>query len=712
MNKQLRNPYFIASFVFAVLFLSVLVIRHGLAWTNPGTVPPNASGGIVVSGGNVGIGNAAPAYKLDVTGDVNFTGTLRQNGTVFSSGGQWITNGASIYNANSGNVGIGTAVSSVPLHLQKTSSGNYLTLENTDGTTSAGYSEMRLLAGARSGYLWVRNQNGAAGEGDGAFNVYAETGDLNLWAGGARVVNVNKSGNVGIGMTAPAYKLDVQGSAWNNIARIYSTGSSSGIDFWDTGVRRGLVYSDAGGFGFLNSSAGWALRIPYGTSNVVIDNGSLGVGISPSYKLDVSGTVHTAVDFLADGNYGYGLVGVYDPTRYRNVYSMGAAYRLAANGTTPGNLYGIAMSYEPNYGGAGNNAQAVAGLGHQFLFMNNGATQTAIGTGIYTAGNATVAGWATITGSVIAGGGSSSNWASVNAPSFNAGSSIYSYGSICAGNASGNCNSTGGTVIGINNGSATNNIPNTGVVFFNSGNVGIGTTAPASKLSVGGVGDASVAIYGTGASYGLYGVGNNTGVRGDTNSNGSGVYGYNPNVQGTGVYGSGGLMGVYGTGTSYGVYGDTTTGHGVYGYSSGGGNGVYGYSPYGSGNDFRGGGGEYGRAGAWYNASDRNKKENFIPIDNKTILDKIVQLPITQWNYIGDENKVKHIGPVAQDFYAIFGVGDDEKTISTIDPAGISLAGIKALDAKVKDQQQQLDQKQGTINQLTKRVERLESLVK
>ena len=41
--------------------------------------------GATVSSTRVGIGNTNPGYMLDVSGDINFTGTLRQNGTAFST---------------------------------------------------------------------------------------------------------------------------------------------------------------------------------------------------------------------------------------------------------------------------------------------------------------------------------------------------------------------------------------------------------------------------------------------------------------------------------------------------------------------------------------------------------------------------------------------------------------------------------------------------
>jgi len=41
---------------------------------------------VVNNSGNVGIGDTTPSYKLDVTGDINFTGTLYENGSPFGGG--------------------------------------------------------------------------------------------------------------------------------------------------------------------------------------------------------------------------------------------------------------------------------------------------------------------------------------------------------------------------------------------------------------------------------------------------------------------------------------------------------------------------------------------------------------------------------------------------------------------------------------------------
>jgi len=104
------------------------------------------------------------------------------------------------------------------------------------------------------------------------------------------------------------------------------------------------------------------------------------------------GSIRTIDDIVSDQNYGYGVVGLYSPSRYQHVWSMGSAYRLAANGAssgTGGNLYGLAWSYNPNYSYTGSNAQSKSGLNHQLLLMSNGTTTFAAGVGVWTSGNVT-----------------------------------------------------------------------------------------------------------------------------------------------------------------------------------------------------------------------------------------------------------------------------------------------------------------------------------
>ena len=84
-----------------------------------------------------------------------------------------------------------------------------------------------------------------------------------------------------------------------------------------------------------------------------------------------------------------GYYGVYSPSKLAHIWSMGTAYKIAADGTSASNIYGLTYSYNPDYQGTGNNPGAVSGLGHQMQWRTNGTTQTAIGTGVYTIGNVT-----------------------------------------------------------------------------------------------------------------------------------------------------------------------------------------------------------------------------------------------------------------------------------------------------------------------------------
>ena len=58
--------------------------------------------------------------------------------------------------------------------------------------------------------------------------------------------------------------------------------------------------------------------------------------------------------------------------------------------------------------------------------------------------------------------------------------------------------------------------------------------------------------------------------------------------------------------------------------------------------------------GTLSDSSDVNLKENIVPVDNQEILNKITALPISTWNYKDNQQKDKHIGAMAQDFYKAF----------------------------------------------------------
>jgi trimeric autotransporter adhesin len=83
--------------------------------------------------------------------------------------------------------------------------------------------------------------------------------------------------------------------------------------------------------------------------------------------------------------------------------------------------------------------------------------------------------------------------------------------------------------------------------------------------------------------------------------------------------------------------------------------------------------------GVWTDSSDRALKHDFRALDKRSVLEKVARMPITSWSYKAEQPSVRHIGPMAQDFYAAFGLGLDNKHIATIDEGGVALAAIQGL---------------------------------
>jgi hypothetical protein len=88
--------------------------------------------------------------------------------------------------------------------------------------------------------------------------------------------------------------------------------------------------------------------------------------------------------------------------------------------------------------------------------------------------------------------------------------------------------------------------------------------------------------------------------------------------------------------------------------------------------------------GSWSTLSDRNAKTAFAAIDPLAILDAVLGLPIAQWSYRAQSSAVRHVGPMAQDFHAAFGLGEDARRISTVDADGVALAAIQGLNARLE----------------------------
>jgi hypothetical protein len=115
--------------------------------------------------------------------------------------------------------------------------------------------------------------------------------------------------------------------------------------------------------------------------------------------------------------------------------------------------------------------------------------------------------------------------------------------------------------------------------------------------------------------------------------------------------------------------------------------------------------------GAWTNASDVSLKENFTPLSPREVLERLAGLPVTRWNYKAEGGSVTHIGPMAQDFHKAFGVGTSDKTISTVDTAGVTIAAIQGLREIVREREAEIDQLKADRAALEARLQRLEVLL-
>jgi hypothetical protein len=113
-------------------------------------------------------------------------------------------------------------------------------------------------------------------------------------------------------------------------------------------------------------------------------------------------------------------------------------------------------------------------------------------------------------------------------------------------------------------------------------------------------------------------------------------------------------------------------------------------------------------SGSWASLSDRTVKTDIRALDGATVLAKVAALPVTEWTY-RSEPGVRHVGPMAQDFYAAFHVGEDDRHITTIDEDGVALAAVKALNRKLATAESDVRALSAQNRALAARLARIES---
>jgi hypothetical protein len=88
------------------------------------------------------------------------------------------------------------------------------------------------------------------------------------------------------------------------------------------------------------------------------------------------------------------------------------------------------------------------------------------------------------------------------------------------------------------------------------------------------------------------------------------------------------------------------------------------------------------------------------PVNGFQILNKVADLQISTWRYHWESPEVRHLGPMAQDWAAMFGLGEEDTRIALVDANGVALVSIQALYRLIANLQQEVADLRGRVETL------------
>jgi len=110
----------------------------------------------------------------------------------------------------------------------------------------------------------------------------------------------------------------------------------------------------------------------------------------------------------------------------------------------------------------------------------------------------------------------------------------------------------------------------------------------------------------------------------------------------------------------------------------------------------------------WSSACSRAVKTNVEPTDPVSVLDRLVEMDISTWEYTDEDDGgtgVRHMGPMAEDFHDAFELGTGETGINSINADGVAFAAIQGLAERLADARERLDRRDERVATLESEVQ-------